>query len=129
LPFSEEMLVSRIKALLERNNLPFSGVKLTLTGGYSPDGFSLGEPNLLIVQQAFSVNREAQDSGIKLLSVNHQRQLPAVKTIDYLMAIKQLPMMKKQGAQDILYYNGESVTECPRANFFIVSKQGEIMTP
>lgn len=129
LPHTESVLIGRIETLLERNNLPFSGVKMTLTGGYSPDGFSLGEPNLLLVQQSFSVNKEAQERGIKLMTVNHQRQLPTIKTTDYLMAIKQLPLMRERGAQDVLYVNGGQVTECPRANFFLVSKQGEIWTP
>lgn len=129
IPLSEEILVQQIMALLEKNNLPFSGVKIILTGGYSLDSFSLAKPNLLIVQQPFEINYEAQKKGIKLMTVAHQRQLPSVKTIDYLMAIKTLPAMKANGAQDILYYNAESVTECPRANFFIVNAKGEIRTP
>ncbi len=129
IPFSDEVLVHQIMTLLEKNNLPFSGVKIVLTGGYSKDSFSLGEPNLLIIQQTFKINKEAQVNGIKLMSVLHQRQLPHIKTIDYLMAIKTLPAMQANGAQDILYYNAESVTECPRANFFIINAKGEIRTP
>lgn len=82
-----------------------------------------------MVQLPFSINKEAQEKGIKLMTVAHQRQLPSIKTIDYLMAIKMLPSMKEYGAQDILYYHAESVTECPRANFFIINKKGEIITP
>lgn len=128
-PLSDKVLIQQIMALLEKNNLPFSGVKIILTGGYSPDSFSLTKPNLLIVQQPFVINFEAQKKGIKLMTVAHQRQLPNIKTIDYLMAIKTLPAMRANGAQDILYYNAESVTECPRANFFIVNAKGEIRTP
>lgn len=127
--FTDEALIQQIMALLEKNNLPFSGVKMILTGGYSTDSFSLGEPNLLIIQQTFKINKEAQENGIKVMTVAHQRQLPQIKTIDYLMAIKTLPAMEANGAQDILYYNAESVTECPRANFFIVNAKGEIKTP
>jgi len=62
------------------------------------------------------------------MSYPHQRQLPGVKTTDYLMAIWLQPVVKKQGADDLLYYNTDSVTECPRANIFIV-KDRKLITP
>lgn len=127
--YSIEELKSLIIDLLIKNEMPNSGVKITLTGGYSKDAFSLAEPNLVVTQSSFAVSQNAQEKGIKVISVNHQRQLSGIKTIDYLMAIKMLPQMKEQGAQDILYYNNQWVTECPRANFFIVTKSGEILTP
>ncbi len=127
--YSISELKSLMISLLNKNQMPNSGVKIILTGGYSEDAFSLAEPNLLITQSLFTINQEAQEKGIKVISVNHQRQLPDIKTIDYLMAIKMLPKMKEQGAEDILYFNNEWITECPRANFFIVTKSGEILTP
>lgn len=126
---SIEELKSLIIGLLNKNQMLNSGVKITLTGGYSKDAFSLAEPNFVVTQSPFIINEKAQEKGIKVISVNHQRQLSGIKTIDYLMAIKLLPQMKDQGAEDILYYNNEWITECPRANFFIVTKSGEILTP
>lgn len=128
LRYSIEALKSIIISLLNKNQIPNSGVKIILTGGYSKDAFSLAEPNLVVTQSPFVVDKNAQEKGIKVISVNHQRQLSSIKTIDYLMAIKLLPQMKEQGAQDILYYNNDWITECPRANFFIVTKSGEILT-
>lgn len=129
LRYSLEELKSMIMDLLIKNQLPNSGVKITLTGGFSKDAFSIAEPNLVVTQSSFIINQNAQEKGIKVISVNHQRQLSGIKTIDYLMAIKLLPEMKAQGAEDVLYYNNEWITECPRANFFIVTKSGEILTP
>lgn len=129
LRYSEEQLICQIEALLEKNQLPYSGVKLTLTGGYSKDAFSLAEPNFIISQSSMMIDTKAQLEGIKVISVKHQRQLSNIKTIDYLMAIMQLPNMKERGAKDVLYYNKESITECPRANFFIVTQTKEIITP
>ena len=127
--YSLEELKSLMKSLLNKNMMPNSGVKIILTGGYSEDAFSLAEPNFVVTQSTFTIDQNAQERGIKVISVNHQRQLSDIKTIDYLMAIKLLPQMKERGAQDILYYNNEGITECPRANFFIVTKSGEILTP
>lgn len=126
---SIEELKSLMLSLLDKNQMPNSGVKIILTGGYSQDAFSLAEPNFVVTQSSFTINQDAQEKGIKVISVKHQRQLSDIKTIDYLMAIKLLPQMKEQGAGDILYYNNEWITECPRANFFIVTKSGEILTP
>ncbi len=68
-------------------------------------------------------------SGLKLITDQHQRQMPAVKTIDYLRAIWLQPTLKTAGADDVLYFTDEQVTECPRANFFIVTTNGEVQTP
>lgn len=129
LNYSDEEIKKQIEQLMHKNNLPFSGIKMMLTGGYSKDAFSLAEPNLFITQHVFSIDKEAQMNGIKVITVNHQRQLSNIKTTDYLMAIMLLPKMKSEGAQDILYYNAESITECPRSNIFIINQENEILTP
>lgn len=129
LSYSDEDIKKQIEQLMHKNNLPFSGIKMMLTGGYSKDAFSLAEPNLFITQHTFVIDKEAQRNGIKVITVNHQRQLSNIKTTDYLMAIMSLPKMKSEGAQDILYYNSESITECPRSNIFIINQENEILTP
>lgn len=126
---STDELRSQLLALLEKNNLPESGVRLTLTGGYSADGYSIAHPNLLITQQVLRLERTVQETGIRLITYEHQRQLPDVKTIDYLMAIWLQPTIKSHGADDVLYHSNGLVTECPRANFFMVTQRGELVTP
>jgi D-alanine transaminase/branched-chain amino acid aminotransferase len=63
------------------------------------------------------------------VSYNHQRQLPEIKTIDYLMAIWLQPLVKEQQADDLLYYRHGLITECPRANIFMVTKDDIVVTP
>ncbi|KIC95091.1 hypothetical protein OI18_08910 [Flavihumibacter solisilvae] len=121
-------LISDIHTLLAKNNVPESGIRLTLTGGYSEDGYSQSDPNLVITQSALSLNRELP-AGMSIITHEFQRQLPQVKTIDYLMAIWLQPLIKQSGAADVLYHSGGNITECPRANFFIVTSDGEIATP
>jgi D-alanine transaminase/branched-chain amino acid aminotransferase len=36
--------------------------------------------------------------------------------------------MKQQGADDILYHHNGEVTECPRSNFFIITKDNVLVT-
>jgi D-alanine transaminase/branched-chain amino acid aminotransferase len=67
--------------------------------------------------------------GIHLVSHFYQRQLAEVKTTDYLMAVYLQPWMKSVGGDDILYYNNDSVSECPRSNIFMISQDKTIVTP
>ena len=113
---------------MAKNNIPNSGIKFILTGGYSEDGYSIAKPNLVITQVPFKVPEDSINSGIKLVTYNHQRQLASVKTIDYLQAIRLQSFIKENGASDVLYHHNGSFRECPRANFFIV-KGNEILTP
>jgi branched-chain amino acid aminotransferase len=128
-PVSRERLIESLEMLIRRNGLPTSGVKLLLTGGYSTDGFNMGDPNLIITQAPLPAYGQ-NPAGIKIITYRHQRQLPAVKTIDYLMAILLQPNIVAQNAQDVLYYDHDGyITECPRANIFIVSHDGVVLTP
>ncbi|MFL5788639.1 MAG: aminotransferase class IV, partial [Flavisolibacter sp.] len=45
------------------------------------------------------------------------------------MAIWLQPLIKKNNADDVLYQNNDIVSECPRSNFFIVTKDNVIVTP
>lgn len=118
-----------ISQLIAKNNIPDSGIRLTLTGGYSEDGYSLVKPNLLITQTPFTFNKENFERGIRLVTYQHQRQLSQVKTIDYVMAIHLQPFIKKNNANDVLYHNQTEICECPRSNFFIVTQKDEVLTP
>lgn len=66
---------------------------------------------------------------LKLVTYEHQRQLPDVKTIDYLMAIWLRPYIMEHGADDVLYHKNGIISECPRSNIFIVTKDDTIITP
>lgn len=124
---SRDELKALLQALMEKNELPDSGLRITLTGGYAEDGYTLAEPNMIITQQAFK-NPDFSTQGIKLITHHHQRQLAEVKTLDYLMAIWLQPLIKQQGADDVLYHHQGMIRECPRSNFFMVNQQNEVIT-
>ena len=127
--YNHDELGKLIQQLIEKNNIPDSGIRVTLTGGYSEDGYTPAKPNLLITQTPFTFNPDNFNKGIRLITYQHQRQLPQVKTIDYLMAIRLQSFIKENHADDVLYYNENDICECPRSNFFIVTKNNEIITP
>lgn len=131
LPFGPEELKGLLFRLMKRNNLPESGIRMTLTGGPSPDGYKLTNPSLFITEQPLSVQATgaALSGGLRLITYEHQRQLPHVKTMDYLMGIWLQPYIASREADDVLYHRNGEVTECPRSNFFIVTEANELLTP
>lgn len=126
---SRDEIRNKIKRLIESNNLNDSGIKVILTGGFSPDGFNIAEPNLIISQQGFEIPRTMSEKGISILTHEYQRQFSNAKTLDYLQAIWLQPILKEKKADDVLYYSDGLLRECPRANIFIVTKDQKVLTP
>ena len=98
---NRETLKAMIHQLIEKNNIPDAGIRVTLTGGYSDGGYLPSTPNLLITQSPFSFNAAGFETGTTLITYEHQRQLPEVKTIDYIMAICLQPYIKEKNALDV----------------------------
>ncbi len=128
LPYSREEIINILKELIAKNDSPNGGIRVGVTAGYAPDGYSIVAPNFIITQQALTI-ADAIAAPVALMLHHHQRQLPHVKTIDYLMAVWLQPVIKQSGADEVLYHNNNSITECPRANFFIVDHNDTIITP
>jgi len=129
IPVTKLEMASQIRQLVSANNVPDAGIRLLLTGGNSPDGYSPSTPNFLILQHPVSwVPQKDYDQGIKLISHCFQRELPEVKSINYLTGIKHQQEMIAAGAGEILYHDGKCWRETVRANVFFIAN-GEIFTP
>ncbi|SKB43554.1 aminotransferase class IV [Daejeonella lutea] len=125
---SRTELTELLYMLIEKNQLAESGVRITLTGGYSPDGFNIAAAsNIIVTQQDFVINRDFEKS-IGLMTYDYQRQFASAKTLDYLKAIWLQPVLKEKGEDDILYHDNGVLRECPRANFFLINEKDEILT-
>lgn len=122
-------LIEIITTLQKKNNLPDSGIRMTLTGGYSVDGYTLpAVQNLVITQEPLTVSLKFSSEGINLVTYDYQRQLSEMKTLDYSMAIWLQPFIRENHADDVLYHHDGQVKEVPRANFFIVNQQQQVIT-
>lgn len=126
---SRDEVRSKILQLINKNSFTESGIKVILTGGFSPDGFNIAEPNLIISQQEFIIPKTMPKKGINILTHEYQRQFSEAKTLDYLQAIWLQPILKEKMADDVLYYSDGLIRECPRANIFIVTKDHKVITP
>ena len=87
-----EKIRSIIHELIDRNNISeLSGIKLTLTGGYSPGGYEVISPNFFVTQQVLQPRPEGQ--VLKVITHEHVRELPQIKSINYITG---LMLQKKQ---------------------------------
>jgi branched-chain amino acid aminotransferase len=119
-----------IHELIHLNSLDHSGMKILITGGDASDGYTIHEPRLSIVQNNLLPPPDILPvQGIRLACREYQRQLADVKTTDYLMAIWLQPWMKEKKADDILYHQNGLISECPRSNIFIITKDLKLVTP
>ncbi|TAL61414.1 MAG: hypothetical protein EPN85_04925, partial [Bacteroidetes bacterium] len=143
LPLSRKEIASVINTLLKKNNIRPSpkdersnsypatlraggragdfGIRLLLTGGYSLDSYlPAAKPNLFIlIEELPEYPAGWSEKGIKLMVHEHGREMPHVKTINYLTAIHLADVRRKHKAQDTLYcYNGK-ILETTRNNFFL----------
>jgi len=124
--YSRSNLTEYIYKLIRLNPHPLLGIKMVCTGGYAHDGYTPGLSNLFMLARPFAFH--PYQHGLKLMTVNHQRELFQVKSINYLTPISHLPKMKAIGADDVLYYKDGYITESSRSNIFII-KKGILITP
>ena len=124
---SRQYLTDQIYELIRLNSHPLLGIKMVCTGGYAHDGYTpTTSTNLFMLARPFTFHPYAH--GLKLMTVDHQRELFDVKSINYLTPISLLPKMKAIGADDVLYSKDGYVTESSRSNIFII-KNGKLVTP
>jgi len=128
-PIDRKQLYNRIVELCEANGLKRAHIKLVLTGGYSKDGYTPGDNNLLILQHPdFELIQDHYEFGITLVLQKYLKDEPEIKTLHYANAIKQRETLSKFGAMDVLYHDGRHIRETSRANFFIIDKSGTLYT-
>lgn len=119
-----------ITQLINRNGQADAGIKMILTGGYSPDGYEIAKPNLIVSQHPLTLPGPAVlEKGIKVITHEYVRDIPHVKTINYIMGIWLQQKVKEHQAADVLYHMNGQVSEFPRCNIFIVNGQNEVLTP
>ena len=127
--YSRDILKDSISQLLELNPYEEAGIRLVLTGGYSPNGFEPTKSNIFISIEPVHLPPLSQiDTGVKLISHKYHREWSSVKTINYITSIRLIDEKRKAGAIEVLYKADRKIHECSRSNFFIV-KNGVVITP
>jgi D-alanine transaminase/branched-chain amino acid aminotransferase len=128
-PGTKAQLLSVLHEILQKNKMPDSGIRMILTGGYSPDAYQPVTPNFIIMQSPLVIPDSSVPKSISIITHEFVRDIPEAKTINYSMGIWLQKKIKEQQADDVLYHTNGVVTEFPRCNFFIVTKDNSIITP
>lgn len=130
IPFSRQEIIHQVRQLIKANQIVNGGIKILLTGGNAADGATPGKPNLFVLSiPELTPTQENYQKGLHLMSWEYERELPEVKTTNYLMALLLRHKIKEMGAQDVLYYKNGLVSESARSNFFIITSNELIATP
>jgi branched-subunit amino acid aminotransferase/4-amino-4-deoxychorismate lyase len=129
LPISDSEIYKISEQLIKDSKLERPSVRFILTGGCASAAYLFEDPNFIIVAEELpTYPEEVYTKGAKLITVEYQRELPHVKSINYLNAVRLEPLKRERHAFDILYYSKNGVTECPRSNFFMF-KNDTLVTP
>ena len=127
---SKDELKDLIYQLIEINHMPISGIRLVLTGGTGAGAYAIGKSNLIVTQEPIIFpSEEMFAQGVKLITHEYLRDIPHVKTINYMTGIWLQNQIKEAGAFDVLYHHQGLVHELTRSNIFIVNNTGELLTP
>lgn len=130
IPYSRNVLLEQVDQLINQNRFPCSGIRITVTGGSSADNYTPGTPHVLITEQPLIMQDPSElHPGFRLITYPHVRELPEVKSINYMMGIWLQPKVKAAGADDVLFLKEGSISELPRSNIFMIDKKGTLITP
>jgi branched-subunit amino acid aminotransferase/4-amino-4-deoxychorismate lyase len=130
-PVPQREMFEQVQRLIDANGVAEGGIRLLLTGGYAADGYTPTTPNWAIMQGPFVRTPEAYyQGGVRLMLHVYQRDLPEVKSTNYFTGIRLQPVMRRMGAQYLLFHDTEGhISESDRSNFFLLTAEGELATP
>tara|TARA_Y100001972_G_scaffold119832_1_gene161591 strand:+ start:857 stop:1693 length:837 start_codon:yes stop_codon:yes gene_type:complete len=129
-PVSRDELKRLLFEMFEQNRMEVSGIRIVLTGGNGNGAYAVGKSNLIVTQEPISFPTDEMFAhGVKLITHEYLRDLPEVKTINYMTGIWLQQQIKESGAFDVLYIHKGEVHELTRSNIFIVNNEGELITP
>ena len=108
---------------------PEVAFRFVLTGGYAPDSVHVIQPNLLIRTESLPQDNPAgRLKGIKVLPYAYVRDLPEIKSTNYVHMILMADEMRSQEAADLLFHKDGEISELTRSNVFIF-KGNTLITP
>ncbi|WP_439556378.1 aminotransferase class IV [Dyadobacter sp.] len=112
-----EKILADLHALSGEQEVAF---RFVLTGGYAPDSVNVVQPNFLIRTEALPQDNPAgRLKGIKVIPYEYVRDLPEIKTTNYVHMVLMADELKRQQAADLLFYKDGEVSELTRSNIFI----------
>lgn len=120
IPLTQEEAAEILADLHALSAEPEVAFRFVLTGGYAPDSVNVIEPNFLIRTEALPQDNPAgRLKGIKVLPYEYVRDLPEIKSTNYVHMVLMADEMRRQEAADLLFYKDGEISELTRSNLFL----------
>lgn len=127
LPYSILKIKKISRDLIAKNQASGALIRWILSGGVSSSHFINKETFAVLIENAPNYPERYFSRGIKVITLNFKREIPAVKSLNYQIAYSHYPMMEKAGAFEMIYTPNNQVLEATTSNIFIV-KNNEVYT-
>ena len=130
IPVSRAELKRIALDLIKKNKFPETAIKYVLTGGPSDDGVTImSKPSFFVIAtEVVDPPEKYYAKGVAIQTYEYQRLLPEIKSLNYIVSLKQQKDLKRKGILELLYVYGGKVFECSSSNIFMV-KNGRLITP
>lgn len=116
------------KKLIDKNKVQNGLIRWVLTGGVSSSHFVENETFAILIEDEAIYPKRYFEQGIKIVTIDVKREIPAAKTLNYQVAYSHYPAMEKAGAFEMIYTSNNQVLEATTSNIFIV-KNSKVYTP
>lgn len=132
IPYSAETVEKAMRTIIARNAPGArANLRVILTGGEAEGGIRHvpgRETFFITAEKAVPLPAALYERGGSLITHEHARLMPEIKTTNYITAVMHQRNRAKAGAIEILYTDRGRVLECATSNIFIV-KNGVVITP
>lgn len=129
IPYDKEALAHILDTLLTLNKVDDAYLKIVVTAGSSDNGYTRAytENTMIFAMPLPHSDINSMDSGV-LITDEYRRDIPLVKTTNYMRSCILQPEMQAAGAVDVLFHYEGEISEASRCNIFIVNN-GSVSTP
>lgn len=126
---SREELSQNIGVVLDENKVDDAYIKIVVTAGNSSNGYTRNQKENVFIYAMDLPNTDIKSVATSVLITDeYLRDMPGVKTTNYMRSCILQPDMDRVGAIDVLYHWNGQVSEASRSNIFVI-KNGTIKTP
>ena len=122
IPLNDTKIAKVIETLIKKNGFDRTNLRLILSGGKTIDGIEYDTHKsifFILAEKWTPLPKHLYEKGGKLITENHLRFMPEVKTTHYITAVKLQLKRKKERAVEILYVSNGKVLECSTSNIFM----------
>jgi branched-chain amino acid aminotransferase len=123
MPYKDQEIYTMCAELLSYSKAPLAALRIIITGGAIVGGLSF-DPHkqtfIIIVEELSALPNDLYTKGARLMTYEHERLFPEVKTLNYITAVKLQKERIKRKAIEILYTHNSKILEATTSNFFLI---------